>query len=352
MAADFSSLVALRTKQGELDALDAWDREEQIHLVQPLLELDPNSSPRSQLDRVEEIARKLHAHGRHLLIDASDVAHQDNFGGGPAGAFGELADRLGTPPTLFDDYLVPFEPVIRNEAHAGELSVYGNLCEELGLGGAIRVRPAEDIGEQLDHLLEQLPLNNSDLDIILDLRHVPEITGQLTEWVAAAVRVIDRAGPFRSMTLLSGSIPGSLSSSSIWEQPRVEEDLWNLLHAEGVTHLRLGDYGVVHPGSSRGFRSKHVNLKYSSSGRWVYSREPVDEVADDPEESARASALRAICANLTDSEHFSGPEFSWGDREISTASEDQGPKWGRTSRSVALATSHHLAYLAARTHAT
>ena len=41
MAAGFSSLVALRAKQGEFEALDAWDRKEQIHLVQPLLELDP-----------------------------------------------------------------------------------------------------------------------------------------------------------------------------------------------------------------------------------------------------------------------------------------------------------------------
>lgn len=352
VTAGFSSLVALRAKQGEFDALEAWDREEQIHLVQPLLQLEPSSSPRNQLDRVEGVARKLHAQGRHLLIDASDVAYEDNFGAGPLGAFSELADRLSTPPTLFSDHSVPFEPVIRNDVHASRLATFGDLCEELGLGGAIRLRPTEETGEQLEQLLDRLPLNTSDLDLILDLRYVSEITAQLPVWVAAALRIIATAGPFRSTTLLSGSVPQSLNRTSTWEQPRVEEELWSLLREGDATDLRLGDYGAVHPLPGNGYRSTHVNLKYSYGGRWVYSREPVDDVADAPEESARASALRAICANVTDSEYFSGPEFSWGDKEISSASEDQGPKWGRTSRSVAIATSHHFAYLAARTHAT
>ncbi|MBB5159323.1 hypothetical protein BJ970_006922 [Saccharopolyspora phatthalungensis] len=76
----------------------------------------------------------------------------------------------------------------------------------------------------------------------------------------------------------------------------------------------------------------------------------MNEVAEDATaESARASTFRAICRNLVHSEPFSGPKFSWGDGEISTVFDDQAPKWGAVSRPVALATSHHVAYLATRT---
>lgn len=318
--------------------------------MQPLLVLDPGSSPPNQFDKVEEVARTLHRHGRHLMIDASEVAHLPDFGGGPVGALGELADRLDGPADLFDDYPVPFEPVIRSDASINGFSAYRNLCEELGLGGAIRVRPGEGLGEYLDALLEQLRLDNADLDLILDLQYLPEITPQLADRATEVLRTIAEAGPFRSMTLLSGSVPRSLDRTSTWEQPRVEEVLWRLLGEETSVGLRLGDYGVVHPRPGRGFRSKHVNLKYSCSRSWLYSRERTREGVDDTEaESARASTLRAICRDLVDSDYFSGPEFSWGDEEIYTAFNDRASKWGRASRSVALGTSHHLAYLATRT---
>ncbi|MEV0082894.1 hypothetical protein [Saccharopolyspora sp. NPDC050642] len=65
--------------------------------------------------------------------------------------------------------------------------------------------------------------------------------------------------------------------------------------------------------------------------------------------SRRASTLRAICRELVHSVHFAGPGFSWGDEEISAAFVDQASAWGAASRPVALETSHHFAYLAART---
>ncbi|MFD0920161.1 hypothetical protein ACFQ16_10450 [Saccharopolyspora rosea] len=350
MAGDFSALVALRAKQGEFTALDEWDRVEQIRSVQPLLELEPSSSPRKQFAKVEEVARKLHQHGRHLMIDASDVAHVDGFGNGPAGALGELADRLDGPADLLGDYPVPFEPVVRCGLSNEELPACANLCEELGLGAAVRFRPAEDTKEDLDRVLDKLRLDTPDLDLIIDLQYVPEVTAAHTDRALKALRTVTTAGPFRSTTLLSGSIPPSLKEVSSPEQPRTEEALWRLLNEEGSLELRLGDYGVVHPGPSTGFRSKHVSLKYSTSGRWAYSRQPIDEATGDATtESPRAATLRAICRDLVDSDHYSGTQFSWGDREIATASHDRGTKWGLPSRPVALATSHHLAYLTAQT---
>ncbi|MCA1186183.1 MULTISPECIES: hypothetical protein [unclassified Saccharopolyspora] len=138
MAQGFSALVALHAKQGELTALRRWNRKSQIRRMQPLLELVPSSSPHSQLDKVDEVARSLHASGRHLMIDATEVTHMPSFGSGPAGALRTLADRLDGPVHLLDSYPVQFEPVIRSDVEDDVLSACRNLSKEMGLGGAIR----------------------------------------------------------------------------------------------------------------------------------------------------------------------------------------------------------------------
>ncbi|MFI5611836.1 hypothetical protein [Amycolatopsis sp. NPDC051903] len=100
---DFASLVALRLKMGEVMALDALDHADQVRRGQPLLQFDPEgAAPAKQFDRVEAVARKLHGLGRAVMVDASDAAVEAGFRGGPVGALGELADRLGYPADLFD----------------------------------------------------------------------------------------------------------------------------------------------------------------------------------------------------------------------------------------------------------
>ncbi|MBA8823848.1 hypothetical protein FHX42_001177 [Saccharopolyspora lacisalsi] len=151
---------------------------------------------------------------------------------------------------------------------------------------------------------------------------------------------------------MSGSIPSALDRTSTWHQPRAEEQLWQSLVRGGLADLRLGDYGVVHPLSRNGYRSKHVAVKYTCFDHWLYSRERTqDTQAETPKrskEGPRARTFRAVCRNLVDSDGFTGPDFSWGDQEILNAAEGRGRALGATSKPVALATSHHLAYLVSR----
>lgn len=352
MTQDFRALVALHAKQGEFTALRTWSRPSQIRRVQPLVELVASSSPHNQLDKVDQVARSLHASGRHLMIDATEVAHMPSFGRGTAGALRTLADRLDGPVDLFDAYPVPFEPVIRSDAGDDVLSACRNLCEDMGLGAAIRVRPADFTRARVCELLERTGLDSTDLDLIVDLQYVPKISPRIQELAGKALRIVAEAGPFRSTTLLAGSVPRLLNRTSTWEEPRVEEELWQLLRDETAVDVRLGDYGVVHPIPGKGYRSNHVSLKYSCSNNWMYSREPTGQTPEDATESVRASTLRSICSELVHSGRFFGPEFSWGDSEIAAAFSRDTSGWGATSRPVALGTSHHLAYLATTAEST
>lgn len=355
---NFSSLVALRAKQGEFTALNTLDQMEHLRHVQPLLELDEASSmsPANQLEEVEAVARKLHQLDRSIMIDGFNIAGVHGLRSGAVDTLSELADRLVNPADLLDDrYPVPFIPVVRCDATDAEVAACGRLCHELGRGGALRARLTTADHATIERLVHLLRVETTEIDLIIDLEYVPTVTPRLVEHVATTANAISRLGPFRTMSLLSGSIPPQLERISTWEQPRVEEHLWRSLVDGDFPGLRLGDYGVVHPLTRAGYRSKHVSVKYTCLDHWLYSRERVQEadgeVHQRSTESPRARTFRAVCRNLVDSDSFAGFDFSWGDREILSAAEGRGEGLGGTSKPVAVATSHHLAYLASRTAA-
>ncbi|MEU6129558.1 hypothetical protein ABZ805_10335 [Saccharopolyspora sp. NPDC047091] len=346
---EFGALVVLRAKQGEFAALHAVDGRADVERLQPLLEFIPNgTAPAGQLDEVEAVARRLHGLGRAIMVDAAEVAGASGFGPGPAGALGELADRLAHPVGLFDEQVpVPFVPVVRDAATDAELAGLGRLCHELGAGGALRIRTAA--AERVGLLLDRLRVEPGELDLIVDLGYLPELPARVVERAAAAVDVAAGCGPFRSVSVLSGSIPRSLDRTSLWAQPRVEERLWRALAEDGRSGLRFGDYGVAHPVIGDSWGGKHVALRYSCPDHWLYSRErqPVPDGAAEAE-GGRARTVRSVCRNLVESDEYAGPDFSWGDRNILDAAEGRGSGLGATSKPPAFATSHHLAYLADR----
>ncbi|HEY0694560.1 MAG TPA: hypothetical protein VGD71_36700 [Kribbella sp.] len=333
-AGDFDTLVALRAKQGEIWALEAMRDEGGI---QPLLQFDGTSD--GQLRNVEKVARGLHALGRLIMVDAAELPGPPTFGGEDRGGLGALADLLSGSDELFG-HQIPFVPVARGELPARQLAWIGRLGNELGAGGAIRVGRDWATPEDVDRIVGHLRLDVAQLDLIVDLQYLDFCSPQLVEWTLGTFAALRPLGPFRSMTILSGSVPSMLEQTSLWERPRFEEDLWRAVVDGGAGEIRLGDYGVVHPGPGAQFPSKHVNLKYTCADHWLFVRERmIDQVG-------RGPTLQIVCRDLVQSGSFSGPQYSWGDGEIASAATGGGKGLGSTSKPVAIGTSHHLAYLA------
>lgn len=343
----FTALVALRAKQGELDALDQVTDREQLRHVQPLINLDGRpSSPATQLRRIETIARAHHRLDRHIMVDATDVYPTTGFGW--AGPLGELVDRLSGPGDLFDfDSPVPFIPVVRDNA-PDDLTVYlGRLCDEIGIGAALRIHAAQADRSKIARVLDQLQVDVWLLDVIVDLQYIDRLPREAVERVFAVLDILSDFGPVRSISLLSGSVPSALGRRALWHKPRYEELVWHEIIDSGAKHVRFGDYGVVHPFAGSGYRSKHVSIKYSYASGWIYGRERIteDERAF-TQESSRGYTLRLVCQQLVEDENFAGPDFSWGDHQFAEAARGGGSGLGSTSKPIAFATSHHLAYLA------
>ncbi|MFI7062275.1 hypothetical protein ACIBL3_14925 [Kribbella sp. NPDC050124] len=339
-AGDFRTLVALRAKKGELAALDQLPRD---RAVQPLLSLDhePDSSVDNLLDRVEEAVRGVWELGRLVMLDATNMAAAPGWG--TAAALERLADRLAAPFELYQPEIVPFVPVADSKASGELLTRISRLSERLGQGCALRIRAREASPEALALLIDRLTIHPSGLDLILDAGYVAGLDQRLVDAVLEAMVGAARHGRFRSITVLSGSVPKTLGLPHDWEQPRFEETLWQTVRAGGADRARFGDYGVVHPVWAPGVcRSKHISLKYTCSDHWLYLRE---KILEPDAENSRARTVRLVSTRLVESGSFSGPDYSWGDHELAEAAGGLGRGLGATSKPVAFATSHHLAYL-------
>jgi T4 beta protein len=336
-AGEFSTLVALRAKRGEFAALNALSGG---LVVQPLFELDGDkSSPDGELRQLEKVVRKLYGFGRLIMVDATELKVAPTVGGEKPGGLAELADILRTE-NLLEDEQIPFIPVVRSGLPANQIAWIGRLCDELGAGGALRIRKSGATLAEVEGIVAGLHIDIQDLDLILDLQYVEYFTPQLADWASMALDSLGSLGGFRSMTLLGGSVPATLDQTALWERPRFEEVLWRAVVHGGVRDVRLGDYGVVHPGSGPKFGSIHVNMKYTCPEHWLFVRERMKAKTD------RAPTMAMVCRTLAESDSFSGADFSWGDGEISSAAVGLGKGLGSTSKPAAIGTSHHLAYLA------
>jgi hypothetical protein len=331
---DFDTLVALRAKQGEIWALEAM---RDGGGVQPLLQFDGGSD--GQLENVEKVARGLYGLGRLIMVDAAEQPGAWTFGGDDRGGLGALADRLSGSDELFGEQ-IPFVPVARGDLPASRIKWIGRLGNELGAGGAIRVGRDWATPEDVDRIVGHLELDVEQIDLIVDLQYLDFCSAELVGWTLATFAALQTVGRFRSMTILSGSVPSTLEQTALWERPRYEEELWRAVRAGGGREIRLGDYGVVHPNPGPQFPSKHVNLKYTCSDHWLFVRERMTD------QLGRGPTLQLVCRDLVQSGSFSGPQYSWGDGEIASAANGGGKSLGSTSKPVAIGTSHHLAYLA------
>ncbi|UJW36007.1 beta family protein [Saccharothrix sp. AJ9571] len=340
----FHSLVSLRAKQGESQALEAVQDAGQLARVQPIIELTTGSTL-TNLGQAAQMLRKLHRLGRIGMLDTAGTEGSPGFGPGPTGAFNTLADQLSYPVDLFDSsYPVRFIPVAHADAPGEVLAAIGRLCGELEAGGALRVRPG---ATALARVLEQLAVAPAELDAVVDSRYLSGVSTRQVDAVSTVVAELGSVGRFRSITVLSGSIPKMLAQTASWQQTRFEEVLWRSVRDNSGKHVRFGDYGVVHPIPGPGYRSNHVSVKYTCTENWLYLRERINDDGE-PDEAGRGHTVRQLCRHLVDSQDYAGADFSWGDREIFTAASGRGGGFGDSSVPVALGTSHHLAHLARR----
>ncbi|MDR7300606.1 beta family protein [Haloactinomyces albus] len=349
---DFETLVAVKAKPGELEALLHMSSDE-VRRVQPVVELLSGVAGNSRmLSRLAEIAMMLGTCGRRLMLDVSQLHPSSSLWRQPHGPFGYMARVLEEHLGLHASEVPAFVPVVCLNGTERHMARVALVLEELGRGVALRVphasTSAPDLPGRLERCLRRLRVDPADVDLLLDVGFLarPPLEPDTKSVAATLTRLPWQR--FRSVTLLSGSVPESRGAFDR-DRSRPEHALWHQLLTRAPA-LRYGDYGVVHPRArdgpgARGWTPRHPYLHYTRCQRSHYftRRLPPEGVAAEENRELKRRYFGELAQRVT--ELYPDASRSWGDRVLDDYARHGGT--ADASRWVAIGTSHHIAHLAA-----
>lgn len=347
----FSCVVAVKARLGELDALLNMSRND-AHSVQPVVEvLSGITGTGRVVSRLAEVVLALSVHGRRLMIDVSQLHPSSSLWRHPQGPFGYVLGALRDELGLHAPEAAAFVPVVRVDDTDHHRKQVALLLEDLRHGVAVRVPNVSvadpGLAARIDRALSSLGVAATDADLLLDVGFLarPLPAAVVADVVSNIARVPQ---PCRSVTLLAGSVP-LLRWTTDRLRARPEHALWHqLLHR--APHLGYGDYGVIHPHAhdsprSRGRTPRHPYLHYTSCqhSHFFTRRLPPTGLLAESDAELKRRYFGELAQRVT--ELYPDPPQSWGDRALDRYARHGGT--ADASRWIAIATSHHIAHLAA-----
>jgi len=207
---------------------------------------------------------------------------------------------------------------------------------------------AEETWEQIIERTAQLGVQNTDTDILLDLRSIaPDDERVAGESVIDFLSLNPRAHEYRNLIVVGSSALKSVTEveqEGLLEVARTELRLWSAL-ARDLPHrvkLRFGDYGVVHPdfADGGGFQNANAKIRYTVGSRILYFRghrlfAPNGDFAQ----------YHGLAKRVIGDPRYRGRNASFGDAQLfACAGRIVGP--GNMGTWVMVDMNHHIAYTA------
>jgi hypothetical protein len=238
-------------------------------------------------------------------------------------------------------------PVMRHDDPAPVLADIASAVKLIGGGVCLRLGssdddPSSDIGSGLiPAAMKAVGVAPPDTDLLIDMwtitskldrdRAVPSAVAAL-QWAAAN-------GPFRTVTLVSGAFPDSISNFDKDQATTVfrwDADFYReVVHKKPALVPDFGDYGPASPAIPPDkSRAPLPNLRYTDEDEWQVYRESKKRPGNE--------SFYTLCGRVVKTKYWRGAGYSWGDREIERCSRSQ-PGPGTATEWRAYGTSHHLA---------
>jgi len=225
------------------------------------------------------------------------------------------------------------------------------LIALLNSGFAFRVlsrdiEQPEDTWEQILFRSGQLRLDMREIDVLIDLREISGMdVDRLTDLVTDFLSQVPRN--LRSIALLATSAKKDATEVALDEVgrfPRLELELWARLQYELGSHVNIafGDYAISHPDVMIAGPNKNANAKIRyTAGRHLYYFRGHGLHTPKSDFAQYHSLARKVVA----SEHYYGPDFSWGDATIfSKCGTASTP--GNLGTWVKIDSNHHMTVVA------
>lgn len=360
---DFTSLVALKSKTGELDAAIAIEpaAAERVQLLVELV-VELKAEGGRLLSKLDKTVVRLHELGQVALLDATRLHRSSALWDEPQGPLNHLSRRLikvlESKRGLFAHDRPPFIPVASAEDSDARLADIALVREAHDCPVGLRVGPKLLFDPRVAkvrilHCVNQLNAEPHEVMLLLDLDYVLNVVQAME---TACLRLIDMLKPeaFASVTLLAGGIPDSRGRPLVsGEHQRRELVLWRRI-ASRLPGVRYGDYGVVHP---RELPPRKSNTPMNTPNPYVYYTCP-EQSSFYVRRMNRARNgrplpgehpgvyFKEIAEELVGSQEYCRNKAdAWGDRELGLCASGDVRAAG-SARWIAIGTSHHIAHLA------
>lgn len=353
---DFTSLVVLKTKEGERKALEEAKNAETAGM-RICLELTDRQDPMPR--KWAELVAKQRLSGTTFLVDATRLEQvSPNQFEGPLGyASDQVIKQMGLLQRC------PFIPVVPLNAREEHIPEAAALREEHDSLIGVRIQVAEqhpqEAVELLQRRMKQLRVEPDMVALLLDTEYLASEEVQQRRAAQCAALLAETARlPFESTTLLGSSIPPGNKRSQLKPGNLIRHELrlWRQFKKTNPA-LHYGDYGVVHPVPAEppaqvGGGKFNPYLFYTAGERSHFSlrkldRDPRTGKVLDSEDPAEH--FQDLAEEVINSDYYQQHSTdSWGDECLQKCAKGN-ERAGSPAKWIAIGTSHHLAHLSRKT---
>jgi hypothetical protein len=336
----------LKALPGEIAALEqlpkrTWER------VTPLIEVSTNHrksdrpAPRSRLPKLpSQLAQIFSTYPFFLEFPNLTPTHKTQLS---AGGRKTEVRTIEFMLQRCEELDLNFIPVLRLSSTAASRSLFRQYSSE-ERGFCIRL-PMVNVfdpiqaSEALESLMADLSVQPKSVDIVMDLGYIKARPGFDNSDLQKSINQIPWIHEWRSLILVGTVVPQTLAGfdeDQITPIPRQEWRIWTDLQELTLPRIpTFGDYGIQHPERPSGVATQvRASIRYSTADTLIIARGhsliPYGR-----------GQYHDICENLVKMQQYRGPDFSWGDNQISLCADGlQRP--GSLSMWRAVGTSHHI----------
>lgn len=353
-AAGVSPVLAIKSKEGELDAL--INTGELRGPVQVLLELLDSVAPAGRVaKKIVKVGVEAALAGNPLWVDTTWLSGTSVLAASPRAAMERFEQDI---EKAIEDMLPGFDkpcliPVISLHTGDQELLAMRMFLEHLQRPVVVRAREsaltAVDLRRAIDRIAAALRLEVADLHLMVDEGYVRSVEAHRVRALVDNITGLAGRHECASITVLGGSTPPQRTNYETHTRERTEVQLWRAIQEACGRSVRYGDYGVVHPvpPAPKG-RPTNPNpyIHYTVPGATlsIARRIPGRGRGAAPRGASEQYFLE-VADELVRRREFAGADFSWGDRQLHSCRTKPTIPMGSSTKWISLATSHHLAHL-------
>lgn len=229
-----------------------------------------------------------------------------------------------------------------------KLASSGYYCLRLDSHAIEDASEPEYFDERISEILDTLDLEPKRCGVLIDFGDVTALSVEKLLDQAEAVMEVVGTKEFKFFSTAACSLPPTIDAAvkkhnTTGFVARKEMLLWQALRSSYPKIKWLfGDYGVRGPNSAEDVITPDANgkIRHTVSKKYFVTRGQSIRTGD------KGKQMHRLAKAVTESEHYMGEGFSWGDAQILACSRFlMGP--GNSTSWIAIDTNHHIAWVVA-----